>query len=632
MPDSPTIPSAPTAAPDIDTAPPAPAPATSDAPNVIHVDPAAPPDTHPLFTVSPTLAENTRVGIKPVWISLGIEPSAFPTRLGGFSDPSQSPHAQPKGAFTTALRGFGPYADRIWLFKGADYLRYFERPDGQDETSELLSIAGNWNVPAELATGIDATLTGTVQPYQGHVWLFRRGEYIRYDPNTDQLILGPLPIAGNWALPDSFTGGFDAAIHGVGDYLGIVWFFRGAEVVRYDLRNDTVEYGPAPIAAHWNGWPQAFADGVDFAFYGTGDHAEHIYFFRGDEYVRYNLPADRVEEGPEKLTASWPAAARFMPVPQVFLTEQYSLTTFQGEIGNGGMVGVPIKVPGRATTEFYVVTKNSQTIDESSSTNILESSSQKVANNFSDSIRTDESGSESHDNYDYGMNASFHGEAHATGITGGEVNADLHVKGATQDVRRSFANAVGTQLDKLEATTHEEHAQQVSVKDASSHVDTHTETGFKQVIDNSDNPEPLDFVLFQLTQEYVLVLSLVEAQVVFRNGDDRQARAVPIRDMETLFDTCITDPAVRAQAAHAVVTTLTSIVDQTGSTRSLLAPNPTPSSAFIDPGLTTTVPLTNSDGELVPTIKVDGIAISVQRPVVLTPNTALATLHVPGSP
>jgi hypothetical protein len=102
---------------------------------------------------------------------------------------------------------------------------------------------------------------------------------------ADRRELGPAP---------EFASGFDAVIHGVGQYLGIVWFFKGGQYVRYNLNHDVTEFGPVDIAAKWNDWPAAFADGVDFAFYGTGLHENHIYFFRGDQYIRYDLDSDRV--------------------------------------------------------------------------------------------------------------------------------------------------------------------------------------------------------------------------------------------------------------------------------------------------------------------------------------------------
>ncbi|MEU4196978.1 hemopexin repeat-containing protein [Kribbella sp. NPDC026611] len=511
-------------------------------------------------------------------------------------------------------------------------MRYFEKANARDETSEDLKIEGNWKgFPVNFTTGVDATATGLVAPFEGQLWFFSGSQYLRYDPARDKITVPVRPIADGWnGMPDSFSQGVDAAIHGLGAHLGKIWFFRGSEYVRYSLPKDAVEFGPAPIVENWHGWPEAFADGIDFAFYGTGVHAEHIFFFRGDEFIRYNLPLDRVEEGPSKLADLYPVMGRFMPVPQLFLTEEYTLTTFHGEIGNGGVIGTPTQVGGHTKTEFQVVTKKRVSESDATSSNILESSSERVADNFSKAVREDESSSEAQENYDYGMDASFHGEAHATSLFGGEVDATLRVKGESQDVRRGFAKAVGTQSHKEAARTHDEHREQVSVRDASQQIDVSTETGFKQTVDNSDNPDPINFVLFQLTQEYILVLSLVDANLVFRNGDERAARSVPIREMRSLLDSCVTDTAVREAAAKAVVTALTSVVDHAGATRSLLAAGSTSTAAFVDPSLSTSFPLINSEGKVVRQIVVPGIVIDVDRPVVLTPNTALATLHGTG--
>ena len=64
-------------------------------------------------------------------------------------------------------------------------------------------------------------------------------------------------------------------------------------------------------------------------------------------------------------------------------------------------------------------------------------------------------------------------------------------------------------------------------------VNVETETGFIQTIDNSQNPNNLNIELFQLTQEYIVVTALVDAELVFHNDDHQETRAVPIEDMAT---------------------------------------------------------------------------------------------------
>ncbi|BCJ45064.1 hypothetical protein GCM10010168_68640 [Actinoplanes ianthinogenes] len=595
---------------------------TEQVPDVA-LDPAK-PEVKPLFAISPALPESIEAQLKPVRIALNVPPSAFPARLGGFAGPADSPYARRKGAFGCAARGFGATGDRIWFFRGGKYLRYFEKPERHDETSGWLPIAGNWNVPPAFANRVDAVLTGSIPPYQGHVWLFSGDQYLRYDPNSDTVIIGAQPIAGNWNLPPEFCSGFDAVIHGAGPFLGIVWFFKGGKYVRYNLRDDVTEFGPSDITPLWRDWPEAFADGVDFAFYGTGPHENHIYFFRGDQFIRYDLDADRVVEGPAKAVESWPALGRYMPVPQLFLDERYQLFTFHGRLGNGGVVGTRT-IEGRSRTEVWVITRRQEKVDTKTSSNLLESSSQQVVDNFSEQVRHDDSEQQSREDYDYGTDASFHGEAQATGLTGGEVDATLHVQGQTHDVRSSFAKAVGRQVNNARQESQDRHSQQVRTEETNTSIDQQTEQGYRQVVDNLASDRPLNFVLFQLTQEYILVLSLVDAQLAFRNGDDRAAQSVPIRDMGKLLDAVLADPAVRADVARAVTAALSAVTDATtGTDRSLL----TEAGTAVDPKVRTTFRVTDTEGNLVRAIEVDGIVVDVERPVVLTPNTAIATAGI----
>ncbi|WIM97888.1 hemopexin repeat-containing protein [Actinoplanes oblitus] len=589
----------------------------------VSLDPGT-PQVRPLFAISPSLPESIEAQLKPVRIALDVAPSAFPARLGGFASPADSPYARRKGAFGCAVRGFGGTADRIWFFRGKRYLRYFEKPERRDETSDWLPIAGNWNLPPAFANRVDAVLTGGIPPFEGHVWLFSGDQYLRYDPNDDVVIIGAQPIEGNWGLPPEFCSDLDAAVHGVGPFLGIVWFFKGGRYVRYNLRDDVTEFGPADIGLKWNGWPDAFADGVDFAFYGTGPHENHLHFFRGDQFIRYDLDADRVVDGPVKATEGWPALGRFMPVPQLFLDERYKLFTFHGQLGNGGMVDNK-KIEARSRTEVWIITRRQEQVDTKTSSNVLESNSQQVVDNFADQVRRDDAEQRSRDDYDYGTDASFHGEAEATGLTGGEVDADLHVRGQTHDVRSSFAKAVGRQIDRAKQESQERHTQQVRMEESDKSINQQTEIGFRQVVDNASSAESLNFVLFQLTQEYILVLSLVDAQLVFRNGDDRATVAAPIRDMRRLLDSVVEDPGVRADVARAVTAALTAVTDATTDTeRSLL----NAAGTAVDPKVRTTFQVTDTEGRPVRAIAVDGIVVGVDRPVVLTPNTAIAPIGV----
>jgi hypothetical protein len=612
---------------------------------VVVVDPAR-LEEHHLFTVSPTLDESRTLKPAPVYISLGLEPSAFPEELGGFADESVSPFAQPKGVFDSALRAPGPSGsgmNLIWFFRGDSFYVYTEESEANGDEEEIRgpvlladstgsSFAGDW--PEEFVAGVDAVVQGTAG-FGGKLWFFQGSRYFRLKLSDGSVDIAPRPIADGWVgVPEPFASGIDAGLHGVGDFFGIVWLFRGSEYVRYDLEADVMELGPQPIAGNWGGetWPEEFAQGIDFAVYGTGDEAEKVYFVRGDKYIRYNLRTDRVEQGPRPLLRRWPLLSRFSPPPQLFLREKYALRTFRGEMGAGPLVeGTSPKVPAHGKTTFFIITRRSETISTATSSNILESQSDEAVKRFSRMTSDSRTEFSDKDSYDYDVATSFRGRA-AVDLLGfsGTTSADQNTKGRAQSVRDGFTEATGGVVNELTNETRASHKQQVTTADEMHVVDVETETGFIQTIDNSQNPDNLNIELFQLTQEYVVVTALVDADLAFHNHDRQESRAVPIREMGSLLADCIVDPAARARIAATVQDVLANVVDHQGATRSLLVPLGPGSEEFrVDPNVRSEFEVLDSQGQVLRTIVVPGIVVHVDRPVVLTPNTEMALVHVP---
>ncbi|MDP7249966.1 MAG: hemopexin repeat-containing protein [Planctomycetota bacterium] len=126
---------------------------------------------------------------------------------------------------------------------------------------------------------------------------FLRGkEYMRINIRTSKAGEGyPKPIEGNW--PGLWPDGVDAALN-VGK--NKVYFFKGDEYVQYNMKSNKVVSGPKKIKAGWSGvWPT----GVDAALNWDG---KYIYFFKGEEYLRYNFSSDKVGKGyPKKISEGW---------------------------------------------------------------------------------------------------------------------------------------------------------------------------------------------------------------------------------------------------------------------------------------------------------------------------------------
>jgi hypothetical protein len=157
-------------------------------------------------------------------------------------------------------------------------------------------------LPALFYRGIDAAVQ---REDNGRIYLFRGSEYVRFSKVSAGVDAGyPKPIAGNWpGLPSAFNQGIDAALWRESN--GKLYFFKGDQYVRFSKVSDGVDSGyPKPIAGNWPGLPSAFNEGIDAALLRKDNHK--IYFFKGDQYVRFSKVSDGVDPGyPKPIAGNW---------------------------------------------------------------------------------------------------------------------------------------------------------------------------------------------------------------------------------------------------------------------------------------------------------------------------------------
>lgn len=128
----------------------------------------------------------------------------------------------------------------------------------------------------------------------GHV--FRGGNYWRYDIAADRVAAGyPQAITFAWPGLDRFAGGaadIDAVLN-AGN--GKLYFFKGDQYLRFDRAAGRADAGyPLPIAGRWPGL-EKFAGGARDLDAVLSFSRSQTYFFKGDEYIRYNLDLDRAD-------------------------------------------------------------------------------------------------------------------------------------------------------------------------------------------------------------------------------------------------------------------------------------------------------------------------------------------------
>ncbi|MGV9884654.1 hemopexin repeat-containing protein [Streptomyces sp. NPDC003006] len=168
-----------------------------------------------------------------------------------------------------------------------------------------------------------AALTDYRDKHQG-VSLFRADEYAVYAVDEDKLKTGPAKVAADWSglAGTQFADNLDAitsvTIFGAGQFdFGefYAYLFKGDQYIRYDLRHSRIDVGPLNIGEHWPGLKEAgFDRDLDTVLYtwAPGGLKEHlqtsyaIHFFKGDQYVTFDLGANKVTSGPKKIAAGWP--------------------------------------------------------------------------------------------------------------------------------------------------------------------------------------------------------------------------------------------------------------------------------------------------------------------------------------
>lgn len=186
---------------------------------------------------------------------------------------------------------------KVYFFKGSQYARYDVKDDKVDPGFPS-PIAGKWpGFPPSFAAGIDAVLMWN----NGKAYFFKGTEYLRYDIATDKTDPNyPRSIAANW--PGLWTGGIDA---GVTWNNGKAYFFKGSQYMRYDILADKVDSAyPRAIKDGWPGFPPSFAAGINAAFVWNDGKA---YFFKGSQYIRYDIETDKVDSGyPKDIAGNWP--------------------------------------------------------------------------------------------------------------------------------------------------------------------------------------------------------------------------------------------------------------------------------------------------------------------------------------
>jgi hypothetical protein len=311
--------------------------------------------------------------------------------------------------------------------------------------------------------------------------------------------------------------------------------------------------------------------------------------------------------------------------PQLFLVETYQLSTFKGGLILGDNVGTlqPMTPHTKSTSKLITTKMTSEDITQSST--VMDDQTEQSNQSFNQAVQDSSDAKSGSEHYDYGMQASFHGEAQM-GFGGGSADANVQAAGSTNDVRQEVSQSVGHAIDSQVGQANQRRKQQVTVGGSETKVDETTQTEV-DIERTNDSDQVLNLGVFQLKQELVMVLSLVDVQVAFRNTDSKSDRMVKLFDLDSLLEEVIAAPKDRAVIKSQIKTVLEDIRDYMDESKSILVQDPTrPDVLVVNKRLTSTYELKNRDGSIRKIISVPGIIVSDYPPRFIYQRGAYMTL------
>lgn len=195
--------------------------------------------------------------------------------------------------FTAATAVPGSSSD-AYLFKGSQYIRY--NVNDHEIRNGPSTISSGWPGLQNASFASDLSAAVVVPGSGSDVYLFKGSQYIRYDVHDDKIRNGPSTISSGWRglQNTAFTSDITAALVVPGSGSD-VYLFKGNQCMRYNANTETIVWGPDTIVNQWPGLGgTGFAAGNLSSSCNVPSSNQDVFLFKGDEYVRYNVPAETI--------------------------------------------------------------------------------------------------------------------------------------------------------------------------------------------------------------------------------------------------------------------------------------------------------------------------------------------------
>ncbi|MCT8344483.1 hemopexin repeat-containing protein [Photorhabdus kleinii] len=190
-----------------------------------------------------------------------------------------------------------------YLFLDAENIKYHD--DAQINKGDTPQpISKNWpSLPVEFQRHIDDVIN-----LNGYLYFFKGSQYLKFDIAKAQVSEGPKPIVDGWPglKGTEFENGIDAATEWVDTKQDIVYFFKGSHYISYKISSHTINMNT--ISAGWGTTEKyaAYSNNLESVVLWRNIAGYFIYFFKNNNYIRYNTKTGAIDNGPIPIQSGWP--------------------------------------------------------------------------------------------------------------------------------------------------------------------------------------------------------------------------------------------------------------------------------------------------------------------------------------
>ncbi|KMW72207.1 photopexin B [Photorhabdus luminescens subsp. luminescens] len=181
----------------------------------------------------------------------------------------------------------------VYLFLNADNAKYNEISKKPD-LNYPKPISKDWhNLPIEFQRNIDDVIN-----LNGYLYFFKGSQYVKFNIAKAKVTDGPKFISEGWPglKGTEFENGIDAATEFT---TNIVCFFKGSDCIDYTVNSHTIKQNS--IAARWGITKKytEFSTNLDAAVQRI---SSRIDLFKGGNYIRFNLKSNSIDYGPAPIS------------------------------------------------------------------------------------------------------------------------------------------------------------------------------------------------------------------------------------------------------------------------------------------------------------------------------------------